>query len=490
MPWVFALGSAAAVLYSAGHVLKTRKLPVHIIPFLLLLAFSLFSIGALSVGRFDAPQIKEMSFEASDTGFSTAGRSQTSHGEIRQAFFTYSDGMTFVFVEVVGGKNGLVSWSGVPVSFYQRDRYVPPRTVESEGVVGAIPQLRSTGNWWRVDGLLGGVFSGMRDPIMAGQERVGANWARTEEYLDRVHALSMGPIRWLYQREGRPLERIFAVVKPNVDDAQITRIRNSIVMLDDRMKKGWRGAFVAETDGEYYLALANLSDERGSDVIALGQSGWAPVYSLPGTINAEGSRIGVTLNAHGTWRDQTGLTIKVKDDTALTAYKEGPGEYQLNADSAEPVRIRLRWTGAPIESASIHGAHGVFPLAVGELISKDGLEVLLAGDNELSLGFSASMDDFPPFVLMEEPVRQGSHLDVTVRAEDQSGIESVTLEMDGKPLEMKYQAPFRWSVPISGSVHTFRALARDGAMQGNQGVSFNRTWSAHPYPLKAAAETR
>lgn len=486
MTWVFALGSAAALLYSAVHVLKTRRLPVPVVPYLLLLVFSLFSVGALSVGRFDAPEIKAMSFEASDTGFSTAGRSQTSHGGIRQAFFTYPDGMTLVFVEVVGGKNGLVSWSGVPVSFYQRDGYVPPRTVESEGVVGAVAQLRSAGNWWRVDGYLGGVFFGRSDPILAGQERVGANWARTEEYLDRVHVLSMGPKRWLYQRAGHSLEKFSAVIKPNVDDAQMTQIRNSIVVLDDRMKQGWRGGFVAGTDGENYLALANLSDERGRDVIALGQSGWAPVYSLPGTINAEGSRIGVSLNAYGTLRDRTGLTVKVKDDAALTAYKEGPGVYRLNADSAEPVRIRLRWTGAPLESASIHGAHGVVPLSVRELISKEGLEVLLAGNNGLSLAFSASIDDFAPFVHIEEPVHQGSHLDVTVTAEDQSGIESVTLEMDGKPLGTKSRAPFKWTVPILGSVHTFRALVRDGTVQGNQGVSFNRTWAAHPYPLKTA----
>jgi hypothetical protein len=88
MTWIFSLGGAAVLVYSAGYFLKTRKPPVPVIPFLLLLAFPLFSVGALSIGRFDAPQIKAMSFEASDTGFSTAGRSQTSHGEIRQAFFT------------------------------------------------------------------------------------------------------------------------------------------------------------------------------------------------------------------------------------------------------------------------------------------------------------------------------------------------------------------------------------------------------------------
>jgi hypothetical protein len=198
----------------------------------------------------------------------------------------------------------------------------------------------------------------------------------------------------------------------------------------------------------------------------------------------------VSLNAYGTLRDHTALAIHVKDDVVLKAHKAGPGEYQLNSDSAVPVCVRLRWTGPPLESASMHGTQGVVSLAVGELVSEAGLEMILAGENRLALGFSVSVDDFPPFVHIEEPVLQGNYLEVTVSAEDQSGIASVTLEMDGKPLEVKDQAPFRWSVPVSGSVHTFRALAKDSAMPGNQGVSFNRTWSAQPYPLKAAAVTR
>lgn len=487
MTWILALGSTAILLCSVGHVLKTRKPPLPIIPFLLLLAFSLFSVGALSVGRFDAPEIKAMSFEASDIGFSTAGRSQTSHGEIKQAFFTYPGGMSLIFVEVVGGKSGLVTWSGLPVAFYQRDGYVSPRVVASEGRVGAIPKMRSSGNWWRIEGHLGGFFSGVREPIIAGQERVGANWARTERYLDRVQVLSMAPKRWLYQRRGRPLEKISAVIKPNMDDAQIDQTWNSFVVLDDRMKEGWRGACVAGIGGEPLVALANLSTESGSEVISLGQSGWAPVFSLPGSVTADRVRIRVSLNAYGSWRDQTGLLVRVTDDGALKAHRAGPGEYRLNSDSAVPVYARLRWTGPPVESASLHGAQGAVPLAVGELASDAGLEVMLAGDNRLSLRFSASMDSLPPFVHVEEPVLKGNHLEVTVRAGDQSGMASVTLEMDGTPLEMKHQAPFQWRVPVSGPVHTFRALARDGSMKGNQAVSFNRTWLMRPYPMKTAA---
>lgn len=156
---------------------------------------SSFAIAMLSYGRFDLPRVNQVSQKLSDDGFSTAGLTSTSVVNRRQAFFCFDNGPTVLFLNIGGKTNGLVTWSGLPVSFYQRDNFVDSRSVHFKNGYGKIYLLEKTmGDWWCIDGLLGMVISGGEKEI-SGSRRLGRNWARTETYLDKIDIVSVSALR-------------------------------------------------------------------------------------------------------------------------------------------------------------------------------------------------------------------------------------------------------------------------------------------------------
>lgn len=470
---------AAAILVSFGFVCYVifKKVPLLIFQLLGVAVFSSVAVLSLSFGRFDLPKVGDIVFEASDNGFSTAGRSWTSHSEIKHAFFSYDDGVAILFNKVEGKKNGLATWSGVPVHFYQRGTYVAPRIIDTQAGRERLDRLDVVSSSWRVENLLSGYFVSTSGDRLEGSEQLGFNWARTEDYLDRTSVLSLAPRKRFVMKAGDLVEETAVVIFPGAEKDGVDFLSSPLSLLSGKLAKGWLGGTVKTKSDVKLIAVANLSCQKGSSQVVLGDKDWAPVFSKLGHVEGQFLRIDLTLQPYETYRDSSYLELFLVGDVRGRIKKVSDNGFSIIPDSGGVAKLVVRWQGPKVVQAVFRSNRTEKIVNVQHLSSDNGVAIEVETEGLLNLDFADNIDSTPPFVMIDEPVlSDDGWLTVNVQAHDRSGLSKVELYMDGVLYSGSKISPYTWTVPIENSGHSFWAIATDNSPSENRRKSFVKTW--------------
>ena len=436
------------------------------------------AVALLSFGRFDLPRVVTTSRAASDDGFATSGEFVTSAVTQKLAFFSFDQGPGILLMDIIGRKNALVSFSGLPVPFYAREGFVAARSLSHAAGEGDIALLSDVpSRWWAVEKNVGMVFGG-GDPVVSGQRRLGANWARTEAYLDRMDVVSASPIKLRLLRQGESLLKVAAGVYPGVGNLEMQEIAGDWRELDPKtMDDGWRGVLASTGKKGLVLAVANLGDQSGVSEPHLSMEGWAPVFSTEGVVSGAELRLPLALDRLATYRDRTDLLIRSQDETAVRVVKTGTGSYRLEPVTGEAL-VQIRWVGAPLKHVVMDNGAAGEHVSPERFTATDGVEVALRNPCILTFFADDLEDAAPPFVEVVKisPEADGRLL-VSADAQDQSDIASVTLYKDGEPVGQKSHSPYEWTIKMAGDYHSFMALAVDASPAKNQRFSHVSSWS-------------
>jgi len=269
--------------------------------------FSAMVVAILSFGRFDIPKIERVEKELSDDGFFTVGQISSKVATKQQAFFCFHKGPSITFLKMWGKKDAFITYSGLPVSFYQRDNFVASRLITYEHGKEQIRFLNNTkSNWWCLDNKLGLMVTGGEE-IISGARRIGHNWARTESYLDKMDVVYASPLRKKVN-EGDLVLEIAAVLKPNANTSDLNQMRSDANQIRiTNIPKDWAATLLPVKDIGLFWAIASFSKQSAKAGLTLSFNGWAPVLSSGGTIEAERLMIESRLQSFGAIRDDSCL---------------------------------------------------------------------------------------------------------------------------------------------------------------------------------------
>jgi hypothetical protein len=81
----------------------------------------------------------------------------------------------------------------------------------------------------------------------------------------------------------------------------------------------------------------------------------------------------------------------------------------------------------------------------------------------------------PAVEIGEVNIREDGRVSLRIEAGDQSGVQSVEVFMDGKPVAKIAAEPWTWTGRPGNGYHTFYVIARDGSPLGNTRTSGART---------------
>ncbi len=293
------------------------------------------------------PSVRSVSRDIGDYGFSTTGEAVTPSVLKRQAFFSFNEGVCITMVSAKSRRACRLSWSGLPVAFYQRDGVVAPRTVYYNNGSSEIYRMETVASsWWCVDGKLGMILSG-DDTRLRGKRRLGANWARTESYLDRMDILFSSPLDYCSLKKNQKFINMVAGVYTglSVDDIKMKSTRWK--HLDQGvLPPDWFGVVAQGKNKGIILAVANLSDNESTEKIKVQWDDWAPILKNSTIIGHGYSELTFNLKPFETYAEEGVLLIRSEADKQIVAKRIGPSSYKLVSNDVRPSTVRLKWAGS------------------------------------------------------------------------------------------------------------------------------------------------
>ena len=433
--------------------------------------------GKSVVGPFPADTYR---FHRDDAGFRTVGTVPTGPVEQACAFFSFADGPAVFFNSFKAMEACRLSWSGMPVYFFVRPGQTSAR-IYADAENGKRPlekPLQSRSDWWSVDDVLGVAAKGGSGRIEVSRQ-VGRDWARSDAYKDKCDVVSVSPIRDLPLAVGEGAGKLEAVFYPNTARDQVEKISGKLQSLETGLPRGWAGIVAADAKdaGRRYLALANLDGSGTEASISLAYPEGAPLFSEETVVEGKNGRSRLRLGRLDSYSDVFDGYLETLDNAPVVAWKSAAGCYQVRPITGDRARIRIRYFGVgpkvpkakdldgrPVAVASVKAGTGeghVFEVGKG-------LEIVFAGD--------PSLDRIGPAVeIFDVSLREDSRLTLTVEANDQSGVEKVSLFQDGKLFGEKTIPPFIWSFWPEIGYHTYYAVAADRSAGRNERRSDART---------------
>ncbi len=437
------------------------------------------SVSILSFGRFDLPLVSKIQYKASDDGFFTAGEFYTSSAKQKVAFLSFESGLSILFLDLIGSKDAIISYSGLKIPFYHRNGFVPERKLSYKDGEKTIQKLgKVNSNWWAVDGLLGMVFYG-GNPLVFGGRQLGNNWARTEEYIDRMDVVLASPLRVVKMRDGESLIKLMAGIYTGIDTSEIERFSNEWKILSSPSENnGWMGALAPAVNDGLSLAIANIEEKPVKSELSVNWQGWSPVFAMPGKIINNKLIFEIDLEYLGIVKDQSNLLVRCDGNCQIDAVRIGKGRYKLDLGKEARSVIKLRWIGPSIKQAVQQSNFEQIYLDTEELCSENGSEATIDGEAIITF-LSDHFNDFtPPFVEVDKPfIMANGNFEVQVESMDQSGIENISFYKDGIQVGEKKSAPYVWQVAATNKFHSFSALATDNSEQKNKRFSNVTSWA-------------
>ncbi|WP_020589731.1 hypothetical protein [Desulfobacter curvatus] len=474
-------GIASVMVLSGGIIISfisnKKSIVINSIFLSGVFVFSAMSVAILSFGRFDIPKIERMEKELSDDGFSTIGQTSSKLATKQQAFFCFDRGPSITFLKIWSKKDGFIKYSGLPVSFYQRDNFVTSRPISYEHGKKQIPFLNDAkSNWWCLDNKLGLLFTGGEE-IVSGARRIGQNWARTESYLDKMDVVYASPLRKKVN-EGDLIIEIAAVLKPNANTPDLKQMRSDANQIRiTNLPKDWAATLFPVKNLGLFWAVASFSTQSAKAGVTLSFNEWAPVLSSGGIIEAGQLKIEPRLQTFGAIRDSSCLLAQNVSDSKVYAKKVNDNNYKIVSENSGTVVIKLKWWGPKIKKAVMTDENGERFFIGGKLTEENGIKVEFNKECCLEITTEDSLDTFPPFVEVASPiVSDNNQLKIIVNSKDRSGLNYVQLFMDGKGLSAIQNPPYEWIVTPENNIHNFYAIAVDKSDALNKRRSFSTIW--------------
>ncbi|NWH05048.1 hypothetical protein [Desulfobacter latus] len=474
-------GIVSVIVLSSGIIIgysfNKKLIIMNSIFFSGIFIFSAMVVAILSFGRFNIPKIERMEKELSDDGFFTFGQISSKVATKQQAFFCFDKGPSITFLKVWGKKDAFITYSGLPVSFYQRDNFVDSRLITYENGKEQIRFLNDAkSNWWCLDNKLGLVFTGGEE-ILSGTRRIGPNWARTESYRDKIDVVYASPLRKKIN-EGDLIVEIAAVLKPNANTSDLNQMRSDANKIRiTNLPKDWAATLLPVKDLGLFWAIASFSKQSAKASLTLSFNGWSPVLSSGGTIDAGRLRLEPRLQSFGAIRDDSCLLAQNVSDSKIYAKKVNANHYKFVSESRDNVVIKLKWWGPKIKKAVMTTENGERFFIREKIADENGIEVEFNKECCLEVTTEDSLDTFPPFVEVASPLlTENNQLKITVNSKDRSGLNYVQLFMDGKGLSTIQTPPYEWLVTPKNDIHSFYAIAVDKSDLLNKRRSFSTVW--------------
>lgn len=417
-------------------------------------------------------------YDADDSQLSTVGAVSDDWLTQYYGFHSFDNGPCVLITQTRANRACRVSWSGLPVYFYVRPGMTGPRAyVDAAGPAPLDTAAQRTSPWWCVnDALAVATVRGNGRVNIA--RSVGYNWARTDAYRDKCDAVFASPVSGLQLTEGQTGLDLAAAIflnTPHDKVAQASRMMSEAEPL--ALPDGWQGLWVPDPSvpARRYLAMDRFYGDARQAVLDLSFEQGAPVVSRIGTVTGRRSSIVFELDAPGSLNEPIELYVEVYGGKTLRAVRESRDRYVLEPVGAEGARLRLRFAGDDADALLVSS------LATQELLSArvlrgEGRDVDLGGRAVIDIERPGCPDKTGPAVeIAGLSVREDGEVHIRVTAADCSGIESVELYCDGKPLSRKTGAPYVWACRPADGPHTFHAVATDASPARNRRVSYRQT---------------
>jgi len=178
--------------------------------------------------------------------------------------------------------------------------------------------------------------------------------------------------------------------------------------------------------------------------------------------------LGQTLELYGEALD--GKSVRAKRLTGT--------RYLLRPADGRATKVRLRYAGDGAEAFVVSPQNGKEQrrLPVASLDADGSFTLTVDAPMCIEIQGKAYVDRVGPAVeITDVAVRENGQVEVVVAAEDRSGIESVELYCDGKPIRRQSAGSRVWVHRPGNGPHTFCAVATDASPQKNKRTSFKRT---------------
>lgn len=183
----------------------------------------------------------------------------------------------------------------------------------------------------------------------------------------------------------------------------------------------------------------------------------------------------VRLDALDSLRDTLTWYVAVLESARVVARRVAPHRIELCPEGGGHARVRLRYTGAPVERVVVSDGDGaVVAEAEGAKMRDEGMEFPLHA-RVIVEARGAAADCVGPAVDIERVEAGTASLSVRVRAADRSGVATVALYCDDALVGEKRKPPYAWLWPVAEGWHRVHAVATDGAARPNASTSFART---------------
>ena len=468
-------GLVAAVLL----VLKKRNMAVLFVAASCVLLAASVAIFVLCYGRFShIPEVSEARFEASDDGFSTSGEAITPAAIQKQAFFCYESGPCITFIDVQARGNGILSWSGLPTMFYQRDGFVPPAKVAYEAGQSEIASMRPARSpWWCLEGQTG-LYCRGGEGTLGGRRGKGANWARTESYIDNVDTIAMSPIHRRFFTGGQTVAKIAAGIYPGASVDLMKSLGEKWFEFEGESDLCRTVLASAGKNDGCVVASANLSNEPSVADLSLKWGEWAPLLDINGEIQGGTNRVRFELGPFETYRDHCRMFVFVESPFPITARRMKPGRFEILASANADNRIVVKWDGPLVSALKATSQGEERGLDPAMLMSQSGVKLDFREKIEIAVESEDLSDRTPPFVTIDSAIlkKDTRDLQIVVKAADKSDLDSIALYKDGSLVGTKRQPPFSWTVTTDSHIHSFYARAIDSSPMKNAGKSYVYVW--------------
>ncbi len=408
----------------------------------------------------------------SDDGMSTAGVISEAGADRYQAFFALDGGPCVLFTQVRLHQPGKMYFQGVPLFFYVRPGLTSSRTYcDAKGTQSLETAATRKSPWWCVNDRLGVATVGGSGTVRI-KRVVGMNWARTSAYKDKADAIYTGTIDEVDVKAGGlgvDLTTVVYTETPHDLVAKASGLLEKCVLV---LPNGWKGVIVPDAK-RHYLAISNLWGQEPQVKVRCALDEGAPVLSSETIVRGGTATATIHLERLGSFAEPIECYIKVPDGRIARARRLTPNRYMLEPEGTKALPVVIRLPGAAGLAYEIIG-YGVN--VKGTVPKEEQLSATVPGMVTIELKGKARQDHVAPAVEITDVVhRVDGQVRIEVAARDRSGIASVELYCDGKPLARRAAGDYIWVHRPGNGAHTYHAVATDASPQKNKRASFKRT---------------
>lgn len=431
-----------------------------------------------------------------DTAFNTTGEAADGWLARRGSLHSFERGPAVWLLNVESRKDAKYDWTGMPIHFYARQGMTESRTFsDAQGNVPLETTATRTSTWWSVGDRLGIATIGLGDNIDIHREP-GLNWARTDDYKDKVDIVSIGGFKGRSIKPGEPLADAAVVIYP---DATAEQIKAAQAQLEKEGKlvlpEGWRGIVAPDAirPGMRHLALTRL---RGANDVALLNFAYAegaPVLGVPTLVEGKTAHANVALEPMTSFSET--FVLYVHSSKAVNARRVGLGRWriepiaggQMGNSMTAPVntKLDLNWPDS-LKDVTAQWVPDTGEAVAIELSDGKSGSLQIGGPGIIELKGGRYEDKIAPAVEIKSYTnREDGRVKLVIETADRSGIASVEMLCDGKSIAKLNAAPWEFYDFPEDGLHTWQAIATDNA--GNKRESVKRTFEVKKQDIGMSA---